>query len=143
MAFTMFGRTIRKIGVIGSGNIGPDVALHFSQNLHSYGVSIVVVDIAQAALDAGFKKVESKMAKAVEKRAYKKEEADAIIKNMLFTTDYEKISNADFIIEAAFESTEVKNKIFDQCQEICPKDGDFCLQYLPHGIRGNFSKGKR
>ncbi len=33
MAFTMFGRTIRKIGVIGSGNIGPDIALHFSQNL--------------------------------------------------------------------------------------------------------------
>ena len=125
MAFTMFGRTIRKIGVIGSGNIGPDVALHLSQNLHSYSVSIVVVDIAQAALDAGFKKAESKMAKAVEKRAYKKEEADAIIKNMLFTTDYKEISNADFIIEAAFESTEVKNKIFDQCQEICPKDAIF------------------
>ncbi len=46
MAFTMFGRTIRKIGIIGSGNIGPDIALHFSQNLYSYGVPVVVVDIA-------------------------------------------------------------------------------------------------
>ena len=36
MPFTMFGRTIRKIGVIGSGNIGPDIALHFSQNLLAY-----------------------------------------------------------------------------------------------------------
>jgi len=121
MAFTQFGRTIRKIGVIGSGNIGPDIALHFSQTLHTYGVPVVVVDIVQAALDAGSKKAESKMAKAVEKKIFKKEEADAIFKNMLFTTDYGKISDADLVIEAAFESLDVKNKIFNQCQEVCPK----------------------
>jgi len=122
MAFTMFGRTIRKIGVIGSGNIGPDIALHFSQNLYSYGVPIVVVDILQAALDAGSKKAESKMAKAVEKKVFKKEEAEAISKNMLFTTDYGKLSDADLVIEAAFERLDVKHKIFDQCQEVCPKN---------------------
>ncbi len=121
MAFTMFGRTIRKIGVIGSGNIGPDIALHFSQNLYSYGVPVVVVDILQAALDAGSKKAESKMAKAVEKKIFKKEEADAIFRNMLFTTDYGKLNDADLVIEAAFERLDVKNKIFDQCQESCPK----------------------
>jgi enoyl-CoA hydratase/3-hydroxyacyl-CoA dehydrogenase len=122
MAFTMFGRTMRKIGVIGSGNIGPDIALHFSQNLFSYGVPVVVVDIIQAALDAGSKKAESKMAKAAEKGIYKKGEADAIFKNMTFTTDYGKIADADLIVEAAFESTDVKHKIFDQCEKICPKD---------------------
>ena len=71
MAFTMFGRTLRKIGVIGSGNIGPDIALHFSQNLQGYGVPVVVVDILQAALDSGQKKAESKMLKAVEKKVFK------------------------------------------------------------------------
>jgi len=121
MPFTMFGRTIRKIGVIGSGNIGPDIALHFSQNLYSYGVPVVIVDILQAALDAGSKKAESKMAKAVEKKIFKKEESDAILRNMLFTTDYGKLSDADLVIEAAFERLDVKNKIFNQCQEVCPK----------------------
>jgi enoyl-CoA hydratase / 3-hydroxyacyl-CoA dehydrogenase len=121
MAFTMFGRTIRKIGVIGSGNIGPDIALHFSQNLHSQGVPVVVVDILQAALDAGQKKAESKMAKATEKKVFKKEESDAILRNMTFTPDYGKLSDADFIIEAAFERMDVKHKIFDQCQAVCPK----------------------
>jgi enoyl-CoA hydratase/3-hydroxyacyl-CoA dehydrogenase len=121
MSLTMFGRTIRKIGIIGSGNIGPDIALHFSQNLYSYGVPVVIVDILQAALDAGSKKAESKMAKAVEKKIFKKEEAEAISKNMLFTTDYGKLSDADLVIEAAFERLDVKNKIFDQCQEVCPK----------------------
>ncbi len=125
MAFTMFGRTIRKIGVIGSGNIGPDIALHFSQNLYSHGVPIVIVDILQAALDAGSKKAESKMAKAAEKGIYRKEEASAIFKNMLFTTDYGKLADADFVIEAAFEKMDVKHKIFDQCQTTCPKTAIF------------------
>jgi enoyl-CoA hydratase/3-hydroxyacyl-CoA dehydrogenase len=125
MAFTMFGRTIRKIGVIGSGNIGPDIALHFSQNLHAYGVPIVVVDIAQAALDEGSKKMESKMAKAAEKGVLKKDAADAIVRNILFTTDYGKIADADLIVEAAFESTDVKHKVFAQCEKLCPRDTIF------------------
>jgi enoyl-CoA hydratase/3-hydroxyacyl-CoA dehydrogenase len=125
MAFTMFGRTIRKIGIVGSGNIGPDIALHFSQNLYAYGVPVVVVDILQAALDSGSKKAEAKMTKAAEKGVFKKEVADAIFKNMLFTTDYGKIADADFVIEAAFERMDVKHKIFDQCQEACPKTAIF------------------
>jgi enoyl-CoA hydratase/3-hydroxyacyl-CoA dehydrogenase len=121
MAFTMFGRTIRKIGVIGSGNIGPDIALHFSQNLYAYGVPVVVVDIAQAALDSGSKKTESKVNKGIEKKIYKKEEGDALFRNILFTTDYGKLSDADLVIEAAFERTDVKHKIFAQLEETCPK----------------------
>jgi 3-hydroxyacyl-CoA dehydrogenase len=125
MPFTLFGRTIRKIGVIGSGNIGPDIALHFSQNLHSWGVPVVVVDILQAALDAGSAKAQVKMAKAAEKGAFKKEEAEAIFKNLLFTSDYGKLSDADFVIEAAFEKMEVKQRIFDQCLKTCPKTAIF------------------
>src|SRR4030043_369290 len=121
MGFTMFGRTIRKIGVIGSGNIGPDIALHFSQNLYSYGVPVVVVDILQAALDSGSKKAESKVNKTVEKKIYKKEEGEAIFRNILFTTDYGKLSDADLVIEAAFERTDIKHKIFAQLEETCPK----------------------
>ena len=121
MPLTMFGRTIRKVGVIGSGNIGPDIALHFSQTLHAYHVPVVVVDIVQSALDAGSKKAGAKMAKAAEKKIFKKEEADAIFGNMTFTTDYGKLSDADLVIEAAFERVDVKTKIFAQLEETCPK----------------------
>lgn len=121
MPFTMFGRTIRKVGVIGSGNIGPDIALHFSQTLYPYGVPVVVVDIVQSALEAGSKKAESKLVKAAEKGIYKKEVAEAIFRNMIFTTDYSLLTDADLVIEAAFESIEVKDKIFTRCEEVCPK----------------------
>jgi len=125
MAFTMFGRRMRKIGVAGSGNIGPDIALHFSQNLFSYGVSVVVVDTLQSSVDAASEKIRSKMANAAEKGIFKKDDADAIFKNMLFTTDYGELKDADFVIEAVFENMEVKHKIFDQCQEVCPKRAIF------------------
>jgi enoyl-CoA hydratase/3-hydroxyacyl-CoA dehydrogenase len=125
MAFTMFGRTIRKIGVIGSGNIGPDIALHCSQTLHSYGVPVVVVDIVQSALDAGSKKAESKLAKAAEKKIYKKEEADAMFRNIEFTLDYGKLADADLLLEAVYETLEDKHKVFAKLEEICPKTAIF------------------
>ena len=48
MAFMFRGCSISKIGVIGSGQIGPDIALHFVKVLHPYDVQVVVVDVAEA-----------------------------------------------------------------------------------------------
>ena len=53
MTISVKGRTIGKVAVIGSGNIGPDIALHFAQSLAAQGVKIVVVDVVQKALDGG------------------------------------------------------------------------------------------
>ena len=53
MSFKYQDRTISKIAVIGSGQIGPDIALYFSKVLTSSGVTIVVVDISEEALAKG------------------------------------------------------------------------------------------
>jgi 3-hydroxyacyl-CoA dehydrogenase len=53
MAFTLAGRTLSRVAVVGSGNIGPDVALYFARILTRHGVPILVHDISQAALNAG------------------------------------------------------------------------------------------
>jgi 3-hydroxyacyl-CoA dehydrogenase len=36
MGFKSLGLDINKVGVIGSGNIGPDIAIHLSRNLVLY-----------------------------------------------------------------------------------------------------------
>jgi len=142
MVLTRFGRTIRKVGVIGSGNIGPDIALHCSQTLCSYGVPVVVVDILQSALDAGSKKAESKLAKAAEKKIYKKEEADAIFRNIEFTLDYGKLTGADLILEAVYETLEDKHKVFARLEEICPKTAIFASNSSHMKPEDIFSKVK-
>jgi len=71
MAFTMFGRTIRKIGVIGSGTLVRYCA-SFSQTLYTYGVPVVVVDIVQAALDSGSKKAGPKWPRLLKRASIKR-----------------------------------------------------------------------
>ncbi len=51
MPITVKGRSVGKVAVIGSGNIGPDIALHFAQNRAAEGVKVGVVDVVQKALE--------------------------------------------------------------------------------------------
>ena len=73
MAYEISGLTISKLGVIGSGQIGPDIALHFSKVLHDKGVQIVVVDVAQQALDQGQAKMHKKIDRGVKTKAFSPE----------------------------------------------------------------------
>jgi len=122
MAFQMFGRTIRKIGVVGSGQIGPDIALYFSKAGVRAEVPVVVVDVAEEALKKGEGKLHKKLDKGVKGGAFKPDQAEAIKKNTLFTKDYGELDGADLIVEAATEDLDIKRKIFSQVEEICGED---------------------
>ncbi len=122
MPYLAFGRSIRKVGVIGSGQIGPDIALFFSKVLQRSGVPIVVVDVVQAALDGGKAKTEKKVAKGVESGAFKADEAAALLANIAWTSDYAQLEGADLVVEAATENLDIKRKIFAELERRCPAD---------------------
>lgn len=115
----IFGRTISKVGVIGSGQIGPDIALYFSKVLHGHGVPIVVVDIAESALKSGEVRVRGKIGRGIKSKAFKQDEADAMIANIAWTSDYSQLAGADLVIEAATEDVDIKKKIFAKLEQIC------------------------
>ncbi len=112
MAYTTGNRTLSKIGIIGSGQIGPDIALHMTKVMQPHGVSIVVVDISEDALAAGRKKLEKKIDRGVESGAFKPEFGQAMKDNALFTNNYEELRGSDLVIEAASEDLGIKRKIF-------------------------------
>ena len=118
MAFKLKGRTINKIGVIGSGQIGPDIALYFTKVLEPEGVPVVVVDVAHAALDAGRKKLEKKVARGVEGGAFKPGQAEKMVANIKWTSDYAELKGADLIIEAATENLDIKRRIVAQLESL-------------------------
>ena len=97
MALEIFGRTINKIGVVGSGNIGPDIALYFSKVLHKDGVPVVVVDIAEEALKSGETLVKGKFGRGLRSGAFKKEEVDSMSANITWTTDYSQLAGVDLV----------------------------------------------
>jgi len=118
MAYTVGNRSISKIGVIGSGQIGPDIALHMTKIMQPFGVPVVVVDVAEAALDAGRAKLEKKIDKGVESGAFKADRARAMKDNTTFTSDYEELRGADLVVEAATEDLRIKRLIFGQLEGI-------------------------
>lgn len=119
MAFSFRGRTIEKVGVIGSGQIGPDIALYFSKVLSRHGVSVVVVDVADAALAKGKARLEKKIDRGVKSGAFKEPVADAMKAAVTFTSDYAALEGATLVVEAATEAPEIKQKIFQALEERC------------------------
>lgn len=146
MAFTFNGRTLNKIGVIGSGQIGPDIALHFAKVLAPHDVSVVVVDVSEDALAAGKKKLEKKVDRGVESKAFKPDQGERIKAACTFTSDYEALKGVDFVVEAATENVAVKGKIFAQVEALAAPDAlllSNSSHLRPESIFGDLSKRGR
>lgn len=125
MAFVYRGRSFDKIGIIGSGQIGPDIALYMTKVFAPHGVPVVVVDVSEEALERGKKKLEKKVGKGVETGAFREDRARAMVDNVTFTADYSALAGASFVIEAATENAELKGKIFAQLEDLCPEAAIF------------------
>jgi len=126
MAYSFGNRTINKVAVIGSGQIGPDIALHFTKVLSPFGARVVVVDVVEEAVEKGHSKLEKKVKKGVETGAFKQSAADGMLKSVSFTTNYDEIKGAELVVEAATEDLGLKQKIFSQVDSLCSEDAVFC-----------------
>lgn len=122
MAYTFKTLEISKIAVIGAGQIGPDIALHFAKSLSPQGVEIVVVDISADALAAAEAKVGKKIQKALETGAFKPAQAEKIQQALVFSLDYERVRGARIVLEAATEDAQVKDNIFRRVEGLTGED---------------------
>lgn len=115
--FRWRGRTIRRAAVIGSGNIGPDIALHLLKTLAPRGARVSVLDIREAALAAGRTKMTAKIERGRRSGAFRKAHADGMRAAVEFTTDYGRLEGVDLVVEAASEDLGVKRRIFAAVEE--------------------------
>jgi enoyl-CoA hydratase/3-hydroxyacyl-CoA dehydrogenase len=122
MAFTLKNWTLDKVGVVGSGQIGPDIALYFAKVLTPFGVPVVVVDVSEDALKNGRAKTEKKIAKGVESGAFKPDEAEAMKANITWTSDYAALRGTRLVIEAATENKDIKRKIVAALEAVVEPD---------------------
>ena len=126
MSFTHAGRTLTKVAVIGSGQIGPDIALYFAKVLSPFGVQTIVVDVSDSALEKGKAKLEKKVAKGVESGAFTAEQQAQMVAAVSWTNDYQKLAGAELVVEAATENKELKGKIFAQVEALVSPDAILC-----------------
>ncbi|CBS90387.1 3-hydroxyacyl-CoA dehydrogenase NAD-binding domain-containing protein [Azospirillum lipoferum] len=108
-------REIRKVGVIGAGTMGGGIAMCFA----NAGIPVVLVDSAQEALDRGTAAIRRNYEATARKgrlTAAQVEERMALIRP---TLSYGDLADADLVVEAAFESMEVKRTIFRTLDDTC------------------------
>ena len=122
MAFNFRGRKLETVGVVGSGQIGPDIALYFAKVLSPDDCKVVVVDISQPALDKGQARVHRKVDKGIASGAFSPEQGQKMKDSVVFSNDYGKLAGAGLIVEAATEDKNIKAKIFASLEEICAED---------------------
>jgi enoyl-CoA hydratase/3-hydroxyacyl-CoA dehydrogenase len=110
----------REMAVIGAGTIGPDIGYYLKTALP--GTALHLVDISEKALKQAQERLKGYSKKAVDRRKMKPEQAEAVLKNINYTSDYSAIKNADLVIEAATEDLPLKQKIFAQVESIVNQD---------------------
>jgi 3-hydroxybutyryl-CoA dehydrogenase len=108
-------KNIKTIGVVGAGQMGRGIAQVAAQT----GYDTIVVEPYDAMLKKAQSDIERNMSRAVELGKIKSREKDAIIGRVRYEKDLAKLAQADFVIEAAVESSAVKTDIFSHLDKIC------------------------
>jgi 3-hydroxybutyryl-CoA dehydrogenase len=113
---------IRTVGVVGAGVMG----IGLGQNLAQTGHDVVLVDISDAVLERARGEIQKNLRfQGMFTKEAKKESADTILSRIRFTTDYEDLSEVDFLVENATEKWEIKKEIYPRIDAICPERAVF------------------
>jgi enoyl-CoA hydratase/3-hydroxyacyl-CoA dehydrogenase len=105
-----------RIAIVGAGTIGPDIGYYLKSALPA--LELVLIDVAQDALDRAVARFDGYAKKAVEKRKMKPAEAAAVTRGITATTDYSALRGADWVLEAATEDLALKRRIFAQVEAL-------------------------
>jgi 3-hydroxybutyryl-CoA dehydrogenase len=106
-------QTIRKLGVIGAGQMGNGIA-HVCALA---GISVVIHDVAPARLKEALATINGNMARQVARKRITEEDKASALKRISTTETLDGLADCDLVLEAATEKEDVKRKIFS---ELCP-----------------------
>jgi 3-hydroxybutyryl-CoA dehydrogenase len=104
---------IRRIGVIGAGQMGSGIA-HVSALA---GIDVKLNDLSPDRIKAGIATINGNMARQVSRKRITEEERQAALGRIEAAETYEAFDDCDLVIEAATEKEDVKRAIF---ASVCP-----------------------
>ena len=107
-------REIKSGGIIGAGTMGGGIAMNFA----NAGVPVTLLETSQEALDRGLKTIRTNYENTAKRGGMKAEDVEKRMALITPTLDYNALKDADVIIEAVFETMEVKEVVFKKLDEV-------------------------
>ncbi len=105
---------MKNIAVIGAGTMGNGIAHVFAQN----GFRVSLIDISEDALKKGMSAIEKNLGRQVEKGTLTGDQKKQALANLTTTTFLkEGVAEAELVVEAATENSDLKLKIFKEIDE--------------------------
>lgn len=108
---------IKKIGVVGCGQMGSGIAHVCAQS----GYQVVVSEVNEEYLNRGLASIERFLTSGVERGRVSQEDKEATLGRLKGTTDTGDFADCDMVIEAAVENLELKKKIFNDIDKVTPR----------------------
>ena len=107
---------VKKVIVVGSGLMGSGIAQVCAQA----GIHVFLNDVSQAALDKAIKNIEWSVGKFI-KKGNLTEKKETVVGRITTIKDLKKdqVQDVDLAIEAVFEQLELKQRIFEELDQMC------------------------
>jgi 3-hydroxybutyryl-CoA dehydrogenase len=105
--------TIRKIGVIGAGQMGNGIA-HVAALA---GMDVLLNDVSGDRINAGLATINGNLARQVQRKLIAEEDRQGALKRIAPAETLDKLGDCDLVIESASEKEDIKRKIFS---DLCP-----------------------
>lgn len=107
-----------KVGVVGAGLMGGEIALVFALAGHDVQLN----DRDQATVDRCVVRLRTLLEKGANRGFYKEAEIAPALARIRPAINFDGFADCDLIVEAVFESVQVKTKLLAQLDEICSAD---------------------
>lgn len=111
-------KDIRKVGVVGAGNMGAAIAQHFLMK----GLTVHLVDLSEEGLNRGKTNIETSLEEAVQRRVVRPDDKAAMMDRLVLTTEFKTFAECQLIVEAVFENFKVKTELFTKLEEFVAED---------------------
>ncbi len=108
-------KEIKKIGVVGAGNMGSGIA----QKLAMENLTVTLVDTTDESVKHGLATIEKLLEKATQRKVLSPEKASAAMGRIKDVTNLEALADADLVIEAIPEDEQAKKQLFKDLDNIC------------------------
>ncbi|MFD5892595.1 MULTISPECIES: 3-hydroxyacyl-CoA dehydrogenase NAD-binding domain-containing protein [unclassified Streptomyces] len=115
-------RAVRKVAVLGAGMMGAGIAYSCARA----GIDVVLKDVTTEAAAKGKAYSEKLLAKAVSRGRTTEADRDALLARITPTGEVADLAGCDAVIEAVFEDTALKHRVFQEIQDVVEPDALLC-----------------